>query len=146
MDTERKEGFQFDIGGILENIQEKLRERGIDIDVSGNMSMCCDGENGPKVKIVCVAPGLKESVEEMGKSSRDRVVMVRIDAETSESLDAWVETGAVKSRSEAAALFIREGLGVRKAELDQLRDALKDVEKAREKLKNKAREVFGNGD
>jgi hypothetical protein len=54
-----------------------------------------------------------------------------------------VETGAVKSRSEAAALFIKEGLKVRAKELEQLRGALKGVEEAKEKLRARAREVFG---
>ncbi len=82
-------------------------------------------------------------MEEMGRSPRDQVVMVRVDSETSEALDAWVETGAVKSRSEAAALFIREGLKVRADELERLRGALTDVEKARERLRKEARKVFG---
>ena len=124
--------------GIFEKIQEKLKKLGIDIETS------CDhiDYNGP-VKCVVVAPGLKKSVQEMGASPRDQVVMVRIDEQTSKDLEAWVETGAVKSRSEAAALFIREGLKVRRSELEKLRSALDDVEKAREKLRNKAQEVFG---
>jgi len=69
--------------------------------------------------------------------------MVRVDSETSEDLDAWVETGAVKSRSEAAALFIREGLRVRADELERLKGALDDVEAARERLRQQARHVFG---
>ena len=103
----------------------------------------CDEGDGPRIKVVCVAPDLKESVEELGQSSRDKVLMLRVDAETSDALDAWVETGAVKSRSEAAALFLHEGLRLRQGELDQLRSSLNDVEKAREKLREKAREVFG---
>ena len=69
--------------------------------------------------------------------------MVRIDEETSQALDAWVETDAVKSRSEAAALFIHEGLKVRSQELDKLKDALGDLEKAKQRLRKQAREVLG---
>lgn len=126
-------------GGAWEAIREQLREHGIDLDALG-----CGGEGQtPRMKVVCVAPDLKESVAEMGQATRDQVVMVRVDAETSRTLDAWVETGAVKSRSEAAALFIREGLRVRAAELEQLRDALGEVEAARKRLREKARDVFG---
>jgi hypothetical protein len=50
----------------------------------------------------------------------------------------------VKSRSEAAALFIREGLKVRADELEHLRDALHDVEEARAKLRRRARDVIGD--
>jgi hypothetical protein len=92
-----------------------------------------------------VAPSLKKSVKEMGESNRDQVVMVRVDHETSKTLDAWVETGAVKSRSEAAALFIREGLQVRASELEKLRGALDEVNAAKERLQERAKDVFGGG-
>ncbi len=49
----------------------------------------------------------------------------------------------MKSRSEAAALFIGEGLKVRADELERLRGALADVEEARERLREQARSVFG---
>ena len=127
--------------GIWEMIQEKLREHGVDLNV------CCDTEEegGTKrVKVVCVAPDLKSSVEELGQHPRDNVVMVRVDGATARTLDAWVETGAVKSRSEAAALFIQEGLKMREAELEQLEGALRDVEKAKDRLRDQARKVFGD--
>ena len=100
----------FDLNAIFDTVKKQLAERGIDFE-----ALCCppaesaagDGSAKAKVKVVCVAPNLKESVEEMGQAARDQVVMVRVDEETAEVLDAWVETGAVKSRSEAAALFIR---------------------------------------
>lgn len=134
----------FDLGKIFEQVAGDLEKIGVSVEV-GDDSACFSGEAGDsKVKVVCVTPGLKSSVDEMGKKPREHVVMVRVDAETRDALDAWVETGAVKSRSEAAALFIREGLRVRKEELDRLRDAIGDVEKARERLRREAREVFGS--
>ncbi len=51
--------------------------------------------------------------------------------------------GRVLDLSLGAAPFIREGLKVRADELDQLRDALREVREAQEKLKNRAREIFG---
>jgi Arc/MetJ-type ribon-helix-helix transcriptional regulator len=69
--------------------------------------------------------------------------MVRVDSETNDALDSWVQTGAVKSRSEAAALFIREGLRVRADELERLKGALDEVEAARERLRQQANHVFG---
>ncbi len=50
----------------------------------------------------------------------------------------------MKSRSEAAALFIREGLEVRGAELEQLEESLRDLQTAKERVREKAREVFGD--
>jgi len=140
------QSFGFDaaglgLDGLFSRVREELKKGGVDIEFSGDAEA---GAKGRRVKVVVVAPDLKESVDEMAGLSRDHVVMVRVDEQTSKALDAWVTTGAVKSRSEAAALFIREGLKVRANELDALRDALRDVEAAQERLRQKAREVFGD--
>ena len=140
--------------GIWARIQTKLEEHGVYLDVVGDVlsevgNLCNvvveerEGSGGSKVKVVCIAPDLKDTIREMGQKPWGQVVMVRIDDDTSRTLDAWIETGAVKSRSEAAAVFIGEGLKVRASELARLEEALRDVEKARERLRNKAREVFG---
>jgi Arc/MetJ-type ribon-helix-helix transcriptional regulator len=130
-----------DVGHILETVLAKLREKQITVDLTGDVETCC-GQEG-RVKLVCVVPGLGDSVRELGKSPRDQVVMVRVDEATSQALDAWVATGAVKSRSEAAALFIREGLKVRADELARLRDSLRELDEAKERLHRRAMEVFG---
>jgi Arc/MetJ-type ribon-helix-helix transcriptional regulator len=70
--------------------------------------------------------------------------MVRVDEDTKKDLDDWVETGAVKSRSEAAALFMREGIKVRSGELERLREALDKVGQARKRLQEEARQVIGD--
>lgn len=124
-----------DLGAL---ILEELEKQGIGLD-----QLCGDAGDGPQVKVVCVAPTLRDSVERLGESARDQVVMVRIDEPTRKTLDAWVETGAVRSRSEAAALFIREGLGVRESELADLREALEGVNEARERLRKRASRVLG---
>ena len=144
--TRRDDGDPFDLNGILSSIQQGLEEAGIGVDLGTNTTTWTWPRKSKRVKVVCVTPGLKESVDEMGKSPRDQVVMVRVDSETSEALDAWVETGAVKSRSEAAALFIREGLQVRADELERLKGALDEVEAAKERLRQQARHVFGGED
>ncbi|MCP4548104.1 MAG: hypothetical protein GY835_16695 [bacterium] len=126
-------------GVDMDTIKEELRGHGIELD-----DLCGDTlPEGAKVKVVCISPNVKSSVDELGKAPRDNVLMVRIDEETNRMLDAWVEAGAVKSRSQAAALFIREGLKVRSSELEQLREALEQVDEARDNLRRKAREVFG---
>ncbi len=125
--------------GFFEDIKDRLKEHGIDL---GDLDCMTDFDLS-NMKVVCIPPGLSDSVREMGRSIRDKVVMVRIDEESSKFLDAWVEAGAVRSRSEAAALFIREGLKVRASELEKLQDALKDVEAAKERLREQARGIFG---
>lgn len=121
---------------ILEQVHQALKGSGIDLD------RCCSGE-GAEVKVVCIDADLGQSLAAVGSAPRDQVVMVRLDRETSEKLDAWTQTGAVRSRSEAAALFIREGLKVRATELERLKGAIDQVQKAKARLREKAREVLG---
>ncbi len=137
--------FNFDFSGLWDKIRSQLQDKGIDIDFENGFDFSCVDPAGGGVKVVCVAPDLKQSVAEMGRKPRDQVVMVRVDESTLGDLDAWVATGAVKSRSEAAALFIREGLKVRSDELERLRDALREVKEAQERLRRQAQEIFGSG-
>ncbi len=129
---------QSDVSELWEKVQKELSQCGVDLS-----NICADAADASKIRVVCIAPDLTKSVEALGRTSRDQVVMVRLDQDMTKKLDAWVETAAVRSRSEAAALFIREGLQVRARELEQLEDSLKGVEKARKKLRKKAREVLG---
>ena len=138
---------------LWERIRRKLAENGVYLGVSSGRGleglddvldnlMVDLGEAADGIKVVCVSPDLKAHAEEMSETQRDQVVMVRVDEETRDRLDDWVKTGAVKSRSEAAALFIREGLGVRADELERLREALHEVEEAQARLHKKASEIF----
>ncbi len=127
--------------GLLGLIRDELLKKGIDLDAVG-----CGDIDDATVKVVCLASDLSQSIQEMGQSTRDQVVMVRIDEETCTAIDAWIEAGAIKSRSEGAALFIREGLKVRASELEKLKGALKDVQSAKERLRKKAKEVFGENE
>ena len=138
MTGERRKGSK---NSLIDSIVETIEALGVEIgdeiedslrDMKGNW------------KVVGIWPNLGESVREMGESPRDHTVMVRVDADTSNRLDSWVEIGAVKSRSEAAALFIREGLQVRADELAELEEALQKVEKAKQGLRDKAKTVFGD--
>jgi len=122
----------------LDPVFEELRKHGIVLE-----NLCCDDIEGARAKVICIEPDLGGSVREMGKTPRGETLMVRIDEETRKTLDAWVETGYFKSRSEAAALFMREGLKIRASELDKLKDALHQVAQAKNVLRDKASEIFG---
>jgi Arc/MetJ-type ribon-helix-helix transcriptional regulator len=128
-----------DMSKILTQVGKVLDEHGIDFrigtDGAGDLAECT---------VMCLAGDMKTTVAEMGRMPRDQVVMVRIDEKTKQALDDWVETGAVKSRSEAAALFMREGIKVRSGELEELREALDDVGRAKQRLEEKARQVIGD--
>jgi len=128
-----------DIGDVWTQISKALDDHGIEFRIGmggdGDLADC---------SVMCLAGDMKTTVAEMGRTARDQVVMVRIDEDTKSALDDWVETGAVRSRSEAAALFMREGIKVRSGELEQLREALDDVGQAKQRLEEKARQVIGD--
>ena len=123
---------------VIDQISKTLEEHGIDFRIA------MAGDNLANCTVMCLTGDMKATVAEMGRASRDQVVMVRVDEETKHDLDAWVETGAVKSISEAAALFIREGINVRSGELDELRDAIEEVGDAKKRLEEKAKQVIGD--
>ena len=115
-----------------------LKDHGIDfrIGLAGDDDLA-------NCTVMCLTGDMKTTVAEMGRAARDQVVMVRIDEDTSDTLDLWIATGAVRSRSEAAALFISEGIKVRSGELEQLREAIEDVNDAKQRLEERARQVIG---
>ena len=119
----------------------QLEAQGVDL-----ADLDCGPKDQPRVKVVCVDASMRDSLIALGESPRDQVVMVRLDSTSLAKLDAWVETGALKSRSEAAALFIREGLAVRDAELRELEEAIHKVEAAKRQLRTKAEDVLGSSD
>ncbi len=125
---------------IWTQIRRQLEEQGVDLDALA--ASCGSGVEGP-VKVVCIGASLSNSLDELGNAARDQVLMVRVDTETIKSLDSWVETEAVRSRSEAAALFLREGLRLRTEELAELADALEGVDAAKKRLREKANRVLG---
>jgi hypothetical protein len=127
--------------GLWNMIKQKLTDQGIELDNVLEMIANVDED---AVRVVCAtADDLSASIEELTGANRNQVVMVRVDEDTEEKLEMWVETGAVKSKSEAAALFIKEGLKVRSRELDALTEAIDDVKKAKERLQSQAKKIFG---
>ena len=125
-------------------IKESLAGAGITLENLGELTALCGNAASRAVKVVAVPLGLREGIDKLNTNPRDRVVMVRVDKDTSEALDSWVQTGALKSRSEAAALFMSEGLKIRSGELGQLKEGLEEVEEAKRRLHERAREVLGN--
>ena len=102
-------------------------------------------EDGPEgARVVVVRASMEEAVNALGRGGRDQVVMTRLDAETVRALDRWVDAGVAKSRSEAAALFVQEGLKLRSAELEELSGAIDALEEARQALRSKARRIMGS--
>jgi Arc/MetJ-type ribon-helix-helix transcriptional regulator len=110
-------------------------------------------DNGKQPKVVmmscypdgqgkAIAEELKDEIcIELGKDLGDRgnVVMTRLDDSDLKQIDALVEVEAFKSRSEAAAFFIKQGIQARK---DLFEKVMPTVEKIRE-LKEQAQKELG---
>ena len=94
------------------------------------MAMCCpEGEGTEKIKEKVLLK-LGERLE-----GRSNVVMTRLNDEDLKQIDALVEVEVFKSRSEAAAFFIKEGVQARK---DLFQKVIPTVDKIRE-LKEQAK-------
>ena len=97
------------------------------------VAMCCPSEGQEtdtenlREKIMLRLGGTLEG--------RGNVVMTRLNDEDLENIDALVEVEAFKSRSQAAAFFIKEGIQARK---DLFQKVMPTVEKIRE-LKGQAK-------
>ncbi len=95
------------------------------------MACCPEGENAERLKekvLMRIGEGLE---------GRSNVVMTRLNDEDLKQIDALVEVEAFKSRSEAAAFFINEGIQARKdlfqkvmPAVDQIRELKKQAKKS----------------
>jgi hypothetical protein len=76
-----------------------------------------------------------------GLGGRGNVVMTRLDNADLKRIDALVEIEVFKSRSEAAAFFIRQGMDARRDLFDKV---MPTVEKIRD-LREQAKKELGKG-
>jgi Arc/MetJ-type ribon-helix-helix transcriptional regulator len=85
---------------------------------------------------------LNRASESIGKaietalSARDHVVMVRVNDESLRRLDALVQSGIFKSRSESAAFLIGEGVKAQQALFDRISERITEIERLRSELKD----------
>ena len=73
---------------------------------------------------------------ESALSARDHVVMVRVNDEALKRLDALVQSGIFKSRSESAAFLISEGVKAQQALFDRISERITEIERLRSELKD----------
>jgi Arc/MetJ-type ribon-helix-helix transcriptional regulator len=99
------------------------------------MTCCPEGEDAENIK--------ERVLLEIGEKLEDRcnVVMTRLSDEDLTQIDALVEVEAFKSRSEAAAFFIKEGILARK---DLFEKVMPTVDRIRE-LKEQAKRSLVKG-
>jgi hypothetical protein len=73
---------------------------------------------------------------ESALSARDHVVMVRVNDESLKKLDALVQSGIFKSRSESAAFLIGEGIKGQSVLFDSIAQKIEEIERLRSELKS----------
>lgn len=85
---------------------------------------------------------LNRATESIGKaiesalSARDHVVMVRVNDDSLKRLDALVQSGIFKSRSEAAAFLISEGTKAQEPLFERISERISEIERLQSELKS----------
>ncbi|MGH9753157.1 MAG: hypothetical protein ACREA2_10265 [Blastocatellia bacterium] len=69
-------------------------------------------------------------------SVRDTTVLLRLSEESSDKVDTLVSAGVFRSRAEAAAFLIEEGIKAQSAIFQRIQDKLTEIEKLRAELRN----------
>lgn len=72
---------------------------------------------------------------ETALAARENVVMVRVNTDSLKKLDALVQSGIFKSRSESAAFLISEGIKAQSAMFDRISSKIEEIERLRGELK-----------
>ena len=71
---------------------------------------------------------------EKGERKRDNVVMVRVDEENLSRIDELVESGQFKSRSEATAFLISEGIKAKQEMFEKMAEKISQIQDLRTEL------------
>jgi Arc/MetJ-type ribon-helix-helix transcriptional regulator len=69
-------------------------------------------------------------------ASRNTVLTIRVNEESSKKLNMLVETGLFRSRSESAAFLIEEGIRRQEGLFSRIQDKLETIDKIREELRS----------
>jgi Arc/MetJ-type ribon-helix-helix transcriptional regulator len=85
--------------------------------------------------LVALGNTVGESIRD-ALEGRDNVVAVRVNDDSLTAIDALVEAGLFKTRSEAAAFLIHEGIRAKADILQRVQDTVGRITKLREELKN----------
>ena len=95
-------------------------------------------------KVTKIVTGVGDTLEEAFSNlkARTNVVMVRVDEETAKALDALVEAGVAKSRSQSAAFLLREGIKAQSGLFGKIREKIDAIQKLREELRAAAGAEF----
>jgi Arc/MetJ-type ribon-helix-helix transcriptional regulator len=93
---------------------------------------------------------INKATESIGKAiesalaAREHVVMVRVNEDSLKSLDALVQSGIFKSRSEAAAFLISEGVKAQATLFERISERIKEIERLRAELRGIVKPTGGD--
>ncbi len=73
---------------------------------------------------------------ERAMNVRDTTVLVRLSENSSDAIDTLVSAGIFKSRADAAAFLIDEGIKAQNALFQRIQDKLSEIEKLRDELRH----------
>ena len=126
-------GDESERGSVRDRVQDLLGDLHL-----GSLNVL---DGGAIAACVCCEPtgineNVKDAVRAMAGSSRNNVVMVRVNEESLARLHQPVAAGIVNRRSEAAAFLISSGARARKDLFDKIAEKVEEIKKARQELRN----------
>lgn len=78
---------------------------------------------------------ISRTIERAMSAKDDYVVAVKVSHEAQEKLEQLVQAGVFRSRAEAAAFLIDEGISTQTALFDRVKQKLTEIERLREELR-----------
>lgn len=117
---------------------KKLSER-IETIVGESKEAFKEAFHSTGVDIESIGQSIGESVDR-ALSSRQNVVMVRMNAESLCRVDELIEADIVSSRSEAVAFLVSEGIDARSDLFAKIREKVEEIRKAKQDLRDILRE------
>ncbi|HEB84947.1 MAG TPA: hypothetical protein ENI92_08115 [Bacteroidetes bacterium] len=95
---------------------------------------------GKVAKGLSTGAGSVSAIVRGALDAREHVLMVRVNSESLEKISNLKEAGLFKSRSEAAAYLIAEGIASRKELFDHIEQKIREIQQIRDELRNLAEE------
>lgn len=81
-----------------------------------------------------VGESIRDTIKSV-KSTRDNVVMLRVDSDSLAKIDELVDSGVTSSRSAAAAFLVEEGIKARSDLFDKIAEEAEVIRQAKERIR-----------
>jgi len=86
--------------------------------------------------LTAIGRDISRTIERAMSAKDDYVVAVKVSADAQEKLDQLVQAGVFRSRAEAAAYLIDEGVKTQSALFDRVQQKLAEIERLRAELRD----------